>query len=174
MNRMLAILLLAACAALVSCEVVATGGGTPYDDVTIRDAGYRTDARATIDGVDRFVVCDDRVTELSYAFDYAGPLAAWTSYLRGVSTGDVIGRRTFRPSSAGVSWDPHHVEVTYAIPSGIAPLGTGDGASLGPQAIDVVPVPKVIGYTRLYLELGSSRARQLVSKDIPVLADCSV
>ena len=182
MNRMLAILLLAASAALVGCEVVVTGGGTPYEGVVVHDASYRTDARATIGGVDRFVICDDRVTELTYSFDYEGPLDAWTSYIRGVTSDHVIGRETFRPSSAGVSWDPHHVEVTYAIHAGIAPLGI-DGADagprppapgLGPQAIDVVPVPQVIGYTRLYLELGTSGARQLVSKDIPVLADCSV
>lgn len=166
-------LLVAASALLVGCEIVVTGGGTPYDGVVIRDAAYRTNATARIDGVDRFVICDDRVTDLSYSFDYRGPLEAWTSYLYGVHTHDTIGRQTFRPSDAGVHYDPHHVSVTYGIHPGMAPLAVDSGHAAAPQGIVVVPVPKVIGYTRLYLEVGRSAPRQLVSKDIPVVASCS-
>lgn len=155
---------------LTACDIVITGGTVWPDDVIIRNAGYLTDAKATIDGHERFVICDDRVADLTYFFEYEGDLAGWTSYLKGVTTGDVIGVRTFTPSSPGVTYTSQDVLVTYAIDPGIAPLAQDD---LTTEAIVVVPVPEVLGYTRLYLRLESTGSvLRLVSSDIPVLANC--
>lgn len=168
---------------LGGCEVVVTGGSGAHDGVSIWNATYGTDTRATIDGVDRYVICDDRVTELSYAFQYEGPLHAWTSYLVGDTWGDVVGRQTFAPGASGVGYHADHVRVTYAIHEGVAPLSAapagfaesaGPDGTVQPQGIVVVPVPQVIGAARLYLELdGAHTRRELVSQRIPVLANCT-
>ena len=171
MRRTLSLLLLSATLLLAGCELVVSGGPTWPDDLTITNAGYLTDARASIDGVERYVICDDRVSDLTYYFDYHGTLESWSSYLRGVTTGDVIGYRTFYPGSSGVTHSPNDVTVTYAIQAGVAPLNADDAVT--PRGIVVVPVPQVIGYTNLYLKIASSSAElRLVSREIPVVANC--
>lgn len=169
--RALSALLLLATLLLAGCEIVISGGGTWPDDLVISNAGYLTDATATIDGVERYVVCDDRLADLTYFFDYDGVLESWTSYLKGVTTGDVIGRRTFTPDTAGVRFTADDVMVTYTIHAGVAPLDQDD--ALAPQGIVVVPAPNVIGYTELYLRIEStSSVLRLVSRKIPVLSNC--
>ena len=171
MRRALSVLLLFATLLLAGCEIVISGGGTWPDDLRITNAGYLTDAKATIDGVERYVICDDRLADLTYYFDYDGALESWTSYLKGVTTGDVIGTKTFYPGSPGVHYTQNDVMVTYAIYPEMAPLAQQD--ALAPQGIVVVPAPNVIGYTELYLRIASTSAElRLVSRRIPVLSNC--
>lgn len=171
MRRALPVLVLLAALVLAGCEIVVSGGGAWPDDLTISNAGYLTDAKATIDGRERYVICDDRLSDLTYYFDYEGALEQWSSYLQGVTTGDVLGYRTFTPSTPGVHHTADDVMVTYSIDPGVAPLAHQD--ALAPQGIVVVPAPQVIGYTELYLSIAStSSVRRLVSQQIPVLSNC--
>lgn len=179
MNRMLAAITLCAAVLLSGCEIIVTGGTPSVDGVRISNATVRTDTRAEIDGVERSVICDDRITDLTYGFSFEGPLERWTSYLAGVLSGDVIGYETFQPTDTGVQWESNRVTVTYAIYPGIAPLESSPESvptnHIQLEAIRVVPVPQVLGYTRLYLEVGASPDTiRLSSGEIPVLADCNL
>lgn len=174
MNRFASLLIVALATLLAGCEIVVTGGVGGSSDVDIWNASYATDAKAVVDGVETFVICDDRVTDLRYSFEYEGALQTWTSYLHGVHSGDTIGRQTFSAGDPRVSYEPHRVSVTYGIHSGMAPLANDADGTVETAGIVVVPVPHVIGYTLLYLELdGPASARRLVSKDIPVLSSCT-
>ena len=130
------------------------------------DASYQTNFEADIDGRRRFVICDDRTTFLTYRLEFDGELDTWTSYLRGVNTEEVVGRETFNSRDSRVNrFGDGFAEVQYEIRSGGAPL------LVSPQGI--VPTPKEIGYTQLFLEVnGYEEGYELSSNDIPVLATC--
>ncbi len=141
------------------CSFVVTDVGLP-SGIDIYNESYSTSYRDS----DGFVICDNLTTRITYSFAYDGALESWTSYLRGVTTGEVEGRATFFPESDGVIYNSDFVEVTYTIPPYNAPL------SVAPQAIVVRPV--VRGYTRLYLQInGYRRGYDFLSRDIPVV-DC--
>ena len=151
---------------LAACEIIITGVYPP--GFSLSNAYYLTSYRADADGDGdlEFVICDDRTSELTYHFDYSGELLRWTSYLQGVTSGQIRGEATFTPDSAGVYYGGDSVDVTYEIRAGAAPLAA-------PQGITVVPVPDVIGYTRLYLRVnGYSGLYSLSSRAIPVLRFC--
>ena len=146
---------------LAGCNVVFTGDTGLPDDIDIYDETYTT---SYTDDNGRFIICDNYENRISYAFSYDGALESWTSYLRGVQSGQVAGRATFTPDSSNVSYGSERVTVTYTIPSYTAPL------SVAPQAIVVRPVVK--GYTRLYLQVNGYReGYDFLSKNIPVV-DC--
>ena len=146
---------------LSGCNIVFTGDTGLPDGIDIYDGAYSTSYQ---DGNGRFIICDNATTELSYAFAYDGALESWTSYLRGVQSGQVTGRATFTPNSGNVSYGSDYVEVTYTIPAYNAPL------AVAPQAIVVRPVVK--GYTRLYLQVNGYReGYDFLSRNIPVV-DC--
>jgi hypothetical protein len=152
---------------LSGCEIIITGDLVYPPGFNLTNASYSTNYRADADGDGdlEFVICDDRTTELGYHFDYHGDLQRWTSFLRGVTSGQIRGEATFTPGSAGNP--PGHVDVTYEIRSGAAPL------LVTPQGITVVPIPDVIGYTRLYVRVnGYSGLYSLSSAPVPVLAAC--
>ena len=145
---------------LTSCNVVVTDVGLP-DGVDIYDESYLTSYR---DDSGRYIICDNYTTQITYAFSYDGLLESWTSYLRGVRSGEIAGLATFFPDTRGVSYRDDYVEVTYTVPSRNAPL------SVAPQAIVVRPVVK--GYTRLYLQVnGYTEEYDFLSQSIPVV-DC--
>ena len=156
------LLVLSACSGVITVDI-----GLP-EGVTITNATYSSNYQATIDGRSRDVICDDRTTELTYSFRFTGNLNSWTSFLRGVNTGQEAGRVTLNLNSSVVDYNQSTSTVTvrYQINAGAAPL------AVSPQAI--VITPKVEGYTQLFLEFsGVSKAYDLLSDDIPVLASCN-
>ena len=143
---------------LTSCNIVVTDVGLP-DGIDIYDESYLTSYR---DDSGRYIICDNYTTQITYAFSYDGGLESWTSYLRGVRSGDITGLETFFPDTRGVYYDSDYVEVTYTIPPYNAPL------AVAPQAIIVKPV--IEGYTRLYLQInGYIEEYDFLSQSIPVV-----
>lgn len=177
-----ALLLLALAPLIAACEITFTP--TPSPGFAVTSASLQTDYRATIDGRDAYIICDDRRTELSYTFSYRGDLATWRSYLRGVDTGQIAGDVSFTPNDPGVEvLGPSTLRVTYILPRETAPLLQADGATpdvehpAPDRDIVVVPTPQVIGYTKLYLQMQSysytySVDENLESSRIPVVNDC--
>lgn len=157
---------------LVGCEIVF---GDPIDPPPVSNASYRTDYRLDLDGDgegDRSAICDDRVTELTYSFDYTTELESWTSWLEGGFDGREVGRQTFRPGEDGVRYGNDRVEVTYDIFPGTAPLALPPGG-VAPQGIVVVPNPKQIGETILKVRVnGEDFTYTLTSNRIPVIDNC--
>ena len=156
---------------LAGCEFVITGSVDVLfpPGFSLYNASYNTSYKADVDGDSalEFVICDDRTTELSYHFDYSGDLRQWTSFLKGVTSGEIRGEVTLYPDTAGVGYGSQEVDVTYEILARAAPL------VVSPQGITVVPLPDVIGYTRLYLRVnGYSGLYNLSSNAIPVLRHC--
>ena len=133
-----------------------------------------TNFQATLDGEDaaQDVICEDRITELSYSFTYSGSLTSWTSYLKGVTTGEEAGRETFTLNSNKVDRDGNTVTVTYTIPAQTSPLLTDGGITT--EAITVVPSPRQIGATQLFIGLeGALGAAEALRADpIPVVVNC--
>lgn len=172
-SRRIAILplLLLIAVALTSCNLIIEGSGDPGP---VYNASYRSNYRLDTngDGVhDRSVICDDRITELTYSFNYTTELDSWTSWLEGGFERDEVGRQTFRPGEAGVRYGNDRVEVTYEIDPGTAPL-TVDPA-LAPQGIVVVPNPRQIGQTFLKVRVnGVGFTYTLTSQPIPVIDNC--
>ena len=153
---------------LSGCEIVVTNQPGRPPNFELLDANYQTNYEADVDGDGelRYVICDDRTTFLTYTLRFEGELDTWTSYLRGVRTGEVVGRETFDSRDTRVNrYDEGEAEVEYEIRARGAPL------LVAPQAI--VPRPKVEGYTQLFLEVnGYEEGYELSSNDIPVLATC--
>lgn len=171
MNPVRLLALFATVVFLAGCDFVITGSvDLAYPpNFSLYNASYNTNYQADADGDGdlEFVICDDRTTELSYHFDYDGDLRQWTSFLKGVTTGQVRGEVTFYPETGGVRYGSQEVDVTYEIRAGAAPL------LVAPQGITVVPVPDVIGYTRLYLRVnGYTGLYNLSSRAVPVLSSC--
>lgn len=140
------------------------------EPVSVSNAGYDTSYEATINGEPRNIICDNRLTELNYRFNYTGDLTTWTSFLKGDTTGTVRGETSFNSSQITT---PGQVDVTYSILANGAPLLTDGG--LSPQAIVVTPVPNptVIGSTRLFIRVnGLNEEIPLSSNSIPVVSNC--
>lgn len=157
---------------LVGCQV--SFDLVPVPGLVLRNASYRTNVRATVDGRERFIICDNRTTTLSYSFDYTGALLSWRSYLRGRNTGTIRGDRRFTLADVV---RPGRVEVTYTIPPYQAPLSVNelpDAAAIAPESIIVVPRPTVVGASELRLEVnGIGRSVVLSGRDpIPVVDNC--
>ncbi|HHO56387.1 MAG TPA: hypothetical protein ENK21_08340 [Trueperaceae bacterium] len=137
--------------------------------ITVSNAGYSTNFTKVINGSTRFVICDDRTTNLNYHFNYTGQLNSWSSFLKGATTGTEKGYASF--SSADI-FDPANkeVRVTYGIAANVAPLAVAPINTTG-----IVPVPKatIIGYTKLFVNInGYAKSHQLVSSKIPVVDNC--
>ncbi len=137
--------------------------------IKVSNAGYSTNFTKVINGKTQFVICDDKTTNLSYHFNYTGPLNSWSSFLKGVTTGTTKAQANF--TSADI-FDPINkkVKVTYGIANHVAPLAVEPIETTG-----IVPVPKatVIGYTKLFVNInGYSKSHQLVSSSIPVVDKC--
>ena len=159
-------LLVLALVVLSGCEITVTSRPGRPPNFVLTDASYQTNFEADIEGRRRFVICDDRTTFLTYRLEFDGELDSWTSYLRGVRSGDIEGRATFDSRDSRVNrYGDGFAEVEYEIRARGAPL------LVAPQAI--VPRPKVEGYTQLILEVnGYEEGYELSSDDIPVLATC--
>jgi hypothetical protein len=142
--------------------------------LTIRDLGYATNYRGTINGQDRFVICDDRDTELSYSFEFDGTLGNWTSYLEG-GFFERVGEVTLNLNNRFVQYDGRTVRVTYLIRPGGAPVLMEPSNTLEAQAtnasIVVVPVPQVIGETTLFIEFENLGERARFDPT-PVIDNC--
>lgn len=157
---------------LAACQVTVDVGMPP--GFSVSNASFETNFRATVDGQERYVICDNRTTTLSYRFDYSGTLTSWSSYLRGQTTGTIRGRETF--TSADIN-TPGRVEVTYTIPRNQAPLSDGleIQSAISPESIIVVPRPTVIGFTQLWLDInGTTRSFNFNNQGraIPVIDGC--
>jgi hypothetical protein len=142
----------------------------PQPEVSITRATYTTNYQLDTDGDGNVesVICDDRITELSYNFDYVGKLHRWSSFLEGVLTGQVRGETTFYPGAPQVDYSPESVEVTYKILPTAAPLVKADTADIA-----ITPTPSVIGYTQLKVRVnGHYTSIRLTSQEIPVVATC--
>lgn len=156
---------------LTACQVTVDVGLPP--GFSVSNASYRTNFRATVDGQERYIICDNRTTTLSYRFNYSGTLRSWSSYLRGQTTGTIRGRANF--TSRDIT-TPGRVEVDYTIPRNQAPLSSGpEPQALDPESIIIVPRPTVIGYTQLWLDInGSTRSFTFHNQGnaIPVVDGC--
>lgn len=124
--------------------------------VTVAESSVSLDSDyyATVDGKNQPVICDDRQTRLTYSFNYTGPLDTYRVVLEGVNSGEqpyVVG--SIQNASGG------RVAGTITIPAGVAPLA-------------IVPQPKVLGYTRVRIELNPTSSYYLRFNDVPVLATC--
>ena len=165
------LVLLALVPVLAACEIIISGIDFPYPPgFSLYNASYRSSYQADADGDGdvEFVICDDRTTLLSYHFNYQGSLERWTSFLKSVQSGQIRGEVTFYAGDPRVNYGYSSVDVTYEILAGAAPL------AIAPQGITVVPLPTVIGHTRLYLRAnGYSGLYALSSQPIPVLANCN-
>lgn len=146
---------------LAACTVSVDGNINPPPP-EISNASYRTDFQAMVDGRNQDVICDDRVTNLTYSFDFDGDLDTWVSYLKGVTSGDIAGRVTLSLTGDNrVSYDRvnDRVTVNYQINAGAAPLA-------------IVVSPKVVGESQLFLQFGNDSVK-LLSNPIPVLQSCN-
>ena len=142
----------------------------PQPEVSITHATYETNYHLDTDsdGNVESVICDDRVTELTYNFDYIGRLHRWSSFLEGVLTGQIRGEATFYAGAPQVHYSPESVEVTYTILPTAAPL-----VKAGTTDIAINPTPSVIGYTQLKVRVnGRYTAIRLTSEEIPVVETC--
>lgn len=159
MKRLSLGLLLISMLVLSACDVVITGEPGPGSDIRIYNAKYSTN-------FDGNIICDNRTTYLTYEFSYDGILTRWSSYLKGLNSGDVFGYDTFYPSDSRViNFNDNYVRVTYAIPPYTAPLSVPASDTLNTQGIVVSD-----GLSRLYVKLnGLSRDYNLSSKDIPII-----
>jgi len=169
----LALLTCALCLALAGCEIIVVGSPTPEPPLPLEilSFSYYTDYE---DQSGDPLICDDRLTTLTYSFQYRGELELWHSYLKGVLTQDVRGEETFDPGSNSVrEVYPGFFEVRYIIEPYAAPLSLSKDEVLQPQDIEVVPAPIVAGMTRLHLTLdGGGEQAEFVSQDIPVINNC--
>ena len=176
-------LLLSACEFTVSGTVEPTEPQPRPVSINVDTASYATNYQAIVNGNRRFVICDDRTTELGYEFRYSGRLNSWTSLLRGNTTGTEAGRRTFDSSQIT---EPGLVKAIYEIRATNSPLLTegpvSSEAELSTQGIVVTPDPsdlgprRPIGYTDLIIRVNGSTGRgtSLVSdRPIPVIANCN-
>ena len=137
--------------------------------IGIHNAGFFTDFVATIDNQKRYVICDDRKTNITYHFNYTNPIKSWSSFLRGVNTGTVKGQAYFTAADI-TDTTKKYIEVIYGIGRHVAPL-----AIKPVETTSIVPVPKatVIGYTKLIININTfSSSLQLVSENIPVIDKC--
>lgn len=180
MNRIILFMALALLGLLSACDVIITAPPNPVvpnPTLGISNVSYTTNYQAD-DGT--YVVCDNRVTTLTYQFSYAGVLDRWTSYLEGETTGLTDSPQTFTPYSAGVSPLDGNVKgyrVQYVMDPYYAPYRLGSKTQkLSAQAIVVVPEPtlQVIGQTRLVVKLsgGGREATYTSNPAIPVVANC--
>ena len=154
--------------ALTACELAVMVD--PQSEVSITHATYVTNHQldADSDGNIESVICDDRVTELTYNFNYTGRLHRWDSFLEGVLSGQIRGEATFYPDAPHVHYSPENVEVTYTILPTAAPLVVA-----GTTDIAINPTPSVIGYTQLKVRVnGHYSAIRLTSEEIPVVTSC--
>jgi hypothetical protein len=124
--------------------------------VTVDRSSINLDSnyRATVDGKNQPVICDDRQTTLSFSFNYTGSLDNYRVVLQGVSTGDRAPVQNSTQSASG-----GRVAGTITIPAGLAPLA-------------IVPQPKVRGKTRVIIELNQDPNFYVRFNDVPVLASC--
>ena len=158
---------------LSACTVETTGPGPDAVEPTITRGSVETDYTAPLDGQDQFVICQDEDTRLTYTFTYTGDLNRWTSYLQGVTTSEEKGREEFTLSSENIRRDGNTVTVTYLIRAEGAPLLTE--GEIDTQGIVVVPEPKELGATQLFLEVEGfdGLEPELLSADpIPVITNC--
>lgn len=165
-KQLLLAALLLASSLLVACDVTVEIDGLP-PGLDVYDTTYATDWQADIDGRTRNVICYDRDTNLSYSFRFDGSLYDWTSYLRGVETGDEAGRVNLDLDDSRVDYRAADGEVTvnYLIRANAAPY------LVAPEAI--VPTPRVRGYTKLFLEFdNANEPYPFTTNNIPVLASC--
>jgi hypothetical protein len=152
---------------LAACQVSVDVGMPP--GLSVSNTRYETNFQASINGQNRYVICDDRETTLTYRFDYTGSLTSWSSYLRGRDSGVIEGRARF--TSADIV-TPGRVIVDYRIPRELAPLSEGvqPTSEISPESIIVVP--RILGYTELWLDIGNFRNSYRFGP-IPVLATCN-
>lgn len=169
MNRIKLGLLLLAALLLSACDIIISGPSVP-PSVNVFNASYSTNYEATINGVTQDIICDNRRTELNYTFDYSGNLDSWSSFLRGVESGEIDGLESFTEADIARYGE---VDVTYEIPPGEAPLKE-ESERLNPQRIVVVPNPQVVGRTMLYVTVngGSNRIPLSSDRSIPVVNPC--
>jgi hypothetical protein len=143
--------------------------------LTVQELGYRTNYRGTINGQDRFVICDDRNTELTYSFEFDGVLGNWRSYLEGGFFSTRVGDVTLNLNSPYVQYDGTTVRVTYLIEPGGAPVLMAPSNTLESQATDaaivVVPLPQVIGETTLFVQFNNLE-RIYEFRETPVIDNC--
>lgn len=125
--------------------------------VTVAESSVSLDSDyyATVDGRNQPVICDDRQTRLSYGFNYTGSLDTYRVVLEGVTSGE-------QPYVAGSTQNASggRVAGTITIPAGVAPLA-------------IVPQPKVLGFTRVKIELNPTSNFYVRFNDVPVLASCA-
>jgi hypothetical protein len=128
--------------------------------LSVNSITFTSNFSATINGSKKAVVCDNKITEVTYTFRYSGKLASWESALVGDKTGDKKGQASFNSRSSGVTVSNGKVEVVYTIPFGSTPLNTGPvqaqaagSVAITPQSIIVVEDPKVIGGISLDLKV---------------------
>jgi hypothetical protein len=142
---------------------------------------FTSNYSATIKGVEKAVVCDNKITEVTYGFSYNGKLAKWESELVGDRTGERKGKIERNSSSGGVTVSNGKVSVVYTIAPAGAPLDAGQvhaqstaSSAITPQAIVVVPNPMVIGGISLDLkvidDVGDSASGNFGG--IPVVNNC--
>lgn len=173
MKRYMHLIFVCSVALLLSACDITFSGNVKIDllppGVTIDNAAYSTNFSAKVNGVEQFVICNDRTTELSYSFDFTGNLNSWESFLEGKNTGEKAGEKRFSTTGPFVV-RPGHVEVTYEILSSGAPRLTAP--ELGTEAIVVVP-KQPIGYSKLFINVDDfARNFPLSSSFIPILETC--
>jgi hypothetical protein len=152
---------------LGGCLIITDDPEPTPDPLEVISATYETNA--AVDG--QPIICDDRTTEITYRFRYQGELESWTSYLKGVTLGQIKGEETFRPGAEGVSpYETNGYEVTYTLGPNVAPYASGEAS----KAIIVVPDPTVIGHTILHLRLEGTNGESAsyFTAPIPVVQDC--
>ncbi len=136
---------------------------------TIYNAGFSTNYTAQINGNKKFIICDNKTTNLKYHFNYTGDLTSWSSFLEGATTHTVKGSKSF--GSANITDRVNrYVEVIYGIGDHTAPLSIDPIATTG---ITPVPTARVIGHTLLHIKAnGWTTSRRLISSEIPVVSNC--
>ena len=111
------------------------------------------------------IICDDRTTRLSHAFDYDGELRYFATALVGVET-----NRRYAGEPESIVSSAGRVEVRYVVMARTAPLAVG--GELDGQSIVVEPIP--IGATAIVFEVETSAGpRRTFSRGpIPVVDSC--
>lgn len=148
-----------------NCKSVVPGG-----ELAVYDVKFQSDFRATLNGVEQPVICNNTFTPVTVSFRYLGSLAGWTIQFKGQTTGNVSTAQNFTYPGNNYTEDAatKTITVNYAVGAGTAPLNAK------PQAIVVVPLPNRIGTTSLILTVRNTNNKSAtdIFGGLPVVDNC--
>jgi hypothetical protein len=143
--------------------------------VTFSDLKFDSNYTAQINGVNRFVVCDDRQTAITFSFVVDGTtyLDRFNAVFIGKTQGTRVPIGSYTVSQG--TYNGNRLSLTTNFSAGSAPRVTPT-----PRAVIVVPTPTILGYTDLELTIFDTKGGSvsgLISQNsssdpIPVVSNC--